>query len=426
MSQTFLAPTPEERDAGAASDSLAAFEWTGQLQLLIIQPSPFCNLDCDYCYLPDRKDRRKMDFSTLEAISQKVFRSALPSPSLSVVWHAGEPLVVPRGWYANAFASLARYCPTSVKMTQHFQTNGVLIDDQWCRFIEDHDVRVGVSIDGPEWLHNKHRRTRSGCATFTRVMQGIDALRKAEIPFHVICVLTREALDHPDEIFDFFDQLGTVQLCFNVEETEASNRSSSLSDNPADSEAAFRAFFARIVDRLRLARSSGLTSGISGMRIREVDDVLYALRHPEFGRQEGNSQNTPGQILSVAWDGTFCTGSPELLGQHAPVFGNLALGNVLVDPLPPAAEDARYIEPWKAIRAGVKACRSTCAYFDFCRGGAPANKLGERGRFDVTETLYCKLSQQTVTDVVLAALDRDLPKYKRLKRLPTWFARFSR
>jgi uncharacterized protein len=378
--------------------SLANAGWRHRLQLLILQPTPFCNLDCDYCYLTDRANRRRMDFGTLDAAVGKVFAARLAAPELSVIWHAGEPLAVPQEWYAEAFARVERHRLPSVRVTHHFQTNGVLLDERWCELINKHGVRVGVSLDGPDWLHDRHRKTRDGRGTHARVMRGVEQLRAAGIPFHVICVVTRESLAHADAIFDFFATLGVTHLCFNIEEIEAANSTSSLADRRADME--FRAFFARIIERRRMAPSV--------FRVREIDGVIAALRHPAFGTLSGNSQNEPGRILNVAWDGTFSTYSPELLGQAHPRLASLALGNVLFDDLVPGVAHAAFTKMAAEIEAGVARCRASCKYFDFCLGGAPANKLAENGSFDSTETMFCRLTQKAVIDVVLEALDRDL------------------
>jgi uncharacterized protein len=112
-------------------------------------------------------------------------------------------------------------------------------------------------------------------------------------------------------------------------------------------------------------------------------------------------------MLNIAWDGSFTTFSPELLGARHPRLGAFSLGNVLRDALPPAA-NARYPAQCGEIARGVENCRAQCRYFDFCLGGAPANKLGELGRLDGTETMFCRLTQKATVDVVLAALDQDL------------------
>jgi uncharacterized protein len=144
-----------------------------------------------------------MDFGTLDAAVGKVFAAQLAAPELSVIWHAGEPLVVPEEWYAEAFARSERHRLPSVRVTHHFQTNGVLLDERWYEFINKHGVRIGVSLDGPDWLHDRHRKTRNGHRTHARVMRSIEQLRTAGILFHVICVITRDSLAHADAIFEF-------------------------------------------------------------------------------------------------------------------------------------------------------------------------------------------------------------------------------
>lgn len=132
-------------DPAAAPAHLAA----GVLELLVLQPSPFCNLDCDYCYLPHRTERMRMPLERLDRIMAEITASGLVGELLSVVWHAGEPMAVPRDWYEAAFKIIARHARER-RVVHHFQTNGVLIDAAWCDFFLRHGVRVGsVSTDPP-------------------------------------------------------------------------------------------------------------------------------------------------------------------------------------------------------------------------------------------------------------------------------------
>jgi uncharacterized protein len=399
LAQLVIAASQAALSAASLEPRLA--DWAGKLELLVIQPSPFCNLHCDYCYLPNRSDRRRMSLQTLETLARKVFEGRLPSQQLSVIWHAGEPLAVPRAWYEEAFATFSRLRPYGLELSHHFQTNAYLLDSQWCDFIRKHGVRVGVSIDGPDWLHDRRRRTRDGRGTHARVLEGVKALKDAGISYHAICVLTCESLAEPDAIFDFFAELRPTSVCFNIEEMDGANARSSLQEIPARQlDSTYRAFFERMLDRL------GRTPDV--FRVREVDAVLSVLRDPKYGRRSANSQNDPGRIITVGWDGSYMTFSPELLGMSHPRLGDLRLGNVMRDPLPPRANDARYRAQCDEISRGIDACREHCQYFDFCAGGAPANKLGESARFDATETMFCRLTQKLTTETVLNALDRDL------------------
>ena len=400
----------------ASTNSLPTALPGAQLSLLILQASPFCNLDCRYCYLPNRDDARRMPLALLDRVMAQVMASGLPGPELSIVWHAGEPMAVPRDWYEAAFATVTRHAAQagSTRVTHHFQTNAVLIDPAWCDFFRRHGVRVGVSVDGPAALHDAHRRTRDGRGTHARVMQGIAQLQAAGLPFQAIAVLTRDALGQADALYDFFAGLGAQQVGFNVEEVEAAHGQSSLqagADRP-DAAPELRAFWARLLQRLQAEPGR--------LRVRELQAVLAALRHPAFGQLTGNAQNQPGRMLNVAFNGDWCFWSPELLGARHPQRGPVVMGNLAQGSLPWADRPAEAAGPDEAVQpvwaawqqeidAGVTACRADCRYFDFCLGGAPANKLAELGQFAGTDTLACRLGQQVVVDAVLASLDATLP-----------------
>src|SRR5437870_5608966 len=75
--------------------------------LIVIQPTPFCNIDCRYCYLPQRTDTTRLAFSVISNLFRKLFASHLIGTSLVVVWHAGEPLVMGVDFYERAFELIA-------------------------------------------------------------------------------------------------------------------------------------------------------------------------------------------------------------------------------------------------------------------------------------------------------------------------------
>jgi uncharacterized protein len=229
-------------------------------------------------------------------------------------------------------------------------------------------------------------------------MRGVATLREHGVPFHAICVLTRDALGHADEMFEFFRDNGIDQVGFNIEELEAAHGTTSLAGAAAEAE--FAAFFDRLLRRVRAEPDA--------LRVREIDTVLAALSDPAFGSHAGNCQTDVGGIVSVAVDGEISTFSPELLGTSHPRFGSFGFGNVRTARLGDILHGARLQRVAGEIAAGVAACRSTCRYFDFCRGGAPANKLAETGSFASTETVFCRLTQKLIVESVLGALDEDL------------------
>ncbi|MGZ5903735.1 MAG: radical SAM protein, partial [Reyranella sp.] len=157
-----------------------------EIGMVVVQPTAFCNINCTYCYLPDRNNKHVIAQSTVTRLFSEIFASGWTCPEITVVWHAGEPLAVPVSFYREAFAAIERMRPESVIVKHSFQTNGMLIDAEWCRLFLEWNVGVGVSIDGPRALHDRHRKTRSGQGTFDKSLAGIRCLRANGVPFHVL------------------------------------------------------------------------------------------------------------------------------------------------------------------------------------------------------------------------------------------------
>jgi len=371
----------------------------GPLELLVIQPTPFCNLDCSYCYLPDRLNKKRMSLEVLERVFQRVFESDIVDGPFTVVWHAGEPMVLPPAFYRAAFDLAERANRRRIPVTHSFQTNGTLLDEEWCDLIKENDLRVGVSVDGPAFLNDRHRKTRRGAGTHERVMAGVAQLQRNQVPFHVITVLTDEALDYPDEIYAFYVAHGIDDVGFNIEEIEGPNERSSLS--AAGAEARYRRFMSRFFD---LA-----TFGNLRMRVREFESTLASIMHDGADDVPRTQENTPLVILSVNSDGDFSSFSPELLGLSSAAYGDFLLGNVATVSLRQAVDTAGFRKLAGDISAGVDRCRLTCEYFGFCGGGAPVNKYSENGSFDSTETLFCRLNRKVLVDVILDKLEHGVP-----------------
>ncbi|CAA2105399.1 Anaerobic sulfatase-maturating enzyme [Methylobacterium bullatum] len=367
-------------------------------RLLILQPTPFCNIDCGYCYLPARNDRRRMAFETVEAAVRFVFEAELAAPDFTVVWHGGEPMVLPIDWFRKAFRAASRGAPGGVVLTHAIQTNGTLIDDDWCSFFRDAPVRVGVSLDGPAWLHDARRRTRAGGGTHARVMRGIERLRRHGVSFHIICVVGEPALDAADVLMDFFEAEDIRSLAFNIEEIEGVNRASTLAR--AGVEERFRRFFVRVLERAAGAPAP--------LIVREQQDLLASLAHPAFGQLSYNTTTEPFGFLTVSAEGDLYTFSPELAGLRDPHYGDFALGRVGEAGAAEILRGERFRRLWADITEGVAICRRSCAYFDLCLGGSPANKLAEHGHLARGETLFCRLAHQGVADAVLGDLERRL------------------
>jgi uncharacterized protein len=180
-------------------------------------------------------------------------------------------MVLPIGFYRDAFQTIDALKPAGVSVRHSFQTNGMLIDDAWCDFMLEAEIGIGVSIDGPKHLHDRNRLTRSGRGTFDRTIAGIRRLRRRGVPFHVISVLSSLSMKSPAEMFDFYVSEGIEEVCFNVEESEGSHVSSTFAQDDVD--AVFYRFMSEFW-RLSAASPGKVTF------IREVDHAIQQVLRP--------------------------------------------------------------------------------------------------------------------------------------------------
>jgi uncharacterized protein len=369
-------------------------------RLLILQPTPFCNVDCDYCYLPGRDQKHRMSLATIRQAASRLVADGLAPPRLTVVWHAGEPLTLPVAYYDDAFAALAEVFGPQTRVDHAIQTNATLIDADWCALFTRHAVRVGVSIDGPADLHDAHRRTRSGRGTHAAALRGVSCLREHGITPHAIAVVTRDTLARADDFFDFFAAHGILDVGCNFDEAEGGHASSSL----AGHELAHAAFLRRLMQRAATSAPRFV--------VRELAHAQRLIAEPlprqHWGGRDwpDNAQVLPWALITVAWNGDFGTFSPELLGQPSAAFDDFVLGNVATGGFLDSAASERFRRLWQAVAAGVRACGDGCDYFEHCGGGAPVNKLYENGDIASTQTLYCRSMMQRPFDVVLEGLEQ--------------------
>ena len=367
-----------------------------QIRTIVLQPTPFCNIRCKYCYLPTRDDTSVMSLDTVIATFEKVFASSYAGQQITVIWHAGEPLVMPPAYYESAFQAIDEIRPPSVEIRHSFQTNGTLVTKKWADFFRRWKVGVGVSIDGPRHMHDANRVTRDGKGTFDKAMRGARLLKEEGIPFHVISVLSKEALDRPEEMHAFYREEGIEDVCFNVEESEGDHVSTLMTMSRETMRTRFQAF---LLSFWQISRRN------PGIRfIREIDGLIPRIFRPEEA-PVGNDQVEPFSMLNVDCHGNVSSFSPELLGYKNELYNDFIVGNVHRHTLAQMLESTAMKAMITDIDAGVEACRRECGYFSICGGGAPVNKLSENGSFASTQTSFCNLVQITPANLILSAFE---------------------
>nr|WP_063817907.1 cyclophane-forming radical SAM/SPASM peptide maturase GrrM/OscB [Herbidospora sakaeratensis] len=371
------------------------------LRQVIMQPTSSCNLNCTYCYVPNRRDRTLMSPEVLDHAIRKTLRSDLVRGRVEFLWHAGEPLMAGRQFYVDAMRSVATHNHRGIEVRQSLQTNGTLVTRDWCAFLQEHGFSVGLSVDGPAAIHDRSRRNWSGGRSHEKVMRGYELLTGHGIPLGAICVLTRESLRHPDEIFAFFLGNGFTSVGFNVEEVENGNTSSSLTERGGEVAGEYRRFMDRIYDLWR-AEAGRLS-------VREFGDLSWIIRHKfsDPGYQRRPLETQPLGIITIQKDGTISTFSPEFAGAKSPEYGDFSIGNILdVDELDDVQDDANLRRIVQAVDAGIQACADECLFFDLCGGAYTSNKFFENGSLTSTETTACRLHRQELSAVLIEKLSR--------------------
>ncbi|GAB7106571.1 GRRM system radical SAM/SPASM domain protein [Streptomyces phaeofaciens JCM 4814] len=353
--------------------------------LVLLQPTPLCNLDCSYCYLPSRELARVMSPDVADAVAHTVEVWSAHHP-VTVLWHGGEPLAtgLPR-----LTALLDRFPPGRGHPVRHaVQTNGTLLDDAWCRLFVERGIEVSVSIDGPG---PGARADRGGHDTTGRALRGIALLREHGIPFGAVTVVSDPCPRRAVELHRWFSGLGCRTLGVNLVERKGVNvRSIADEADPAGFWAALAAC-GRADPRMALR------------------DVEHALRYVR-AEVAGVAQRLAGQPVDplpmITWDGQVVPVSPDLAGFTSPRLGAFTVGDVRDVGLAGCLARAERV-PWVAeALAGIDACRAGCALFAYCRGGQAANKYFETGRLDATETAFCRSSRKLLMEGLIHDAER--------------------
>jgi len=177
-----------------------------------------CNLACNYCYYLEKSNlykhqpKRQMSEELLERFV-KDYIEAQTMNEVVFTWHGGEPTLRPLSFYQMAVELQKKYVRGRI-IHNSLQTNGTLLTDEWCRFLKENNWLVGISIDGPEELHDRYRRDSQGKPSWKRVMEGIRLLQHYGVEWNAMAVVNRYNADHPQAFYRFFKSIGCQYIQF--------------------------------------------------------------------------------------------------------------------------------------------------------------------------------------------------------------------
>lgn len=204
---------------------------------VMIKPSgSLCNLRCKYCYYLEKKHlytdvKNHIITDTLLEKFVKEYIEAQTTPSVLFTWHGGETLMRPLSFYKRAMQVQQRYA-RGRRIDNCIQTNGTLLNDEWCKFFKENNWLVGVSIDGPQEFHDEYRKTTGGRPTFLQVMKGINLLNKHGVEWNALAVVNDFNADYPLDFYHFFKEIGCRYIQFTPIVERLVNRTDGLTLAP--------------------------------------------------------------------------------------------------------------------------------------------------------------------------------------------------
>ncbi len=178
-----------------------------------------CNIDCTYCFFLSKealypKEKHRMSAATLEAYIRQLLESHRV-PQVTVAWQGGEPTLMKVEFFRHAVELVEKYRRPGQTVQHTLQTNGMLIDQEWCRFFKEHNFLIGLSVDGAREIHDTYRLDRRRQGTFDRVMQGWRQLRDFAVDFNILCTVNAANQKHGRTVYRFFrDELGAKWIQF--------------------------------------------------------------------------------------------------------------------------------------------------------------------------------------------------------------------
>jgi uncharacterized protein len=188
-----------------------------------------CNLNCDYCFFLKKENLYPgSDFRMSEEVHEAYIRQLFEAhevPQVTVAWQGGEPTLMGLEFFRHSIELQKKYAKPGTRIENTFQTNGILLDDEWCRFFHENNFLIGLSIDGAKELHDFYRKDKGGHGTFDGVMKAVRLLQRYKVEFNILCTVNAQNGDHPLDVYRFFRDTLTAQYIQFIPIVERDNES---------------------------------------------------------------------------------------------------------------------------------------------------------------------------------------------------------
>jgi len=348
-----------------------------RLNSILLKPSgPDCNMACEYCFylkkstlFSSSKTHRMSDTILEEVIRQMMLESV---PEVSFSWQGGEPTLMGLEFFRKAIEFQKKY-GSGKTVGNGFQTNGILINRDWAKFLKESNFLVGLSIDGPEHIHDRYRHMKNGQGSWSKVVDSAKRLLDAGVAVNALTVVNDYVVKFPEEIYDFHKQLGLNHMQFipcvetDINDPARAAEFSVTSENYGE-------FLCKIFDLWR----SDFSEGIPNTFIRFFDSLFYY--YVDRIPPDCTFQQICGNYIVIEHNG-------DVYPCDFFVDSKWKLGNVMKDKLNDLLNSHKQFEFGK-VKANLPEECKTCPWLNYCRGGCPKDRI--RDPQDKGSNHFCK------------------------------------
>ena len=330
-----------------------------EFQIFAKPAGALCNLDCEYCYYSDKRElypAPAVPSMTDELLERYIVQhiEASRGPEVSFSWHGGEPTTLGVGYFRRVVELQRKHKPAGWRVRNGVQTNGVLLDEEWVRFLAMENFNVGLSLDGPAELHDRYRVNHAGQPSHGQAMRGYDLLRKHGVATDIVCVVHTVNVRHPLTVYRFFREIGCRYLGFLPVVERDPNTASGVSRHTPPAED-YGVFLCKIFDEW-VARDVG----------RMMVQIFDEASRPVFGLDHSLCvfRQTCGQIPVIEHNGDYypC--------DHYVIRGR-RLGNIMETPLAELLDSPAQRAFGDAKRDALPRYCRECEVLAMCNGGCP-------------------------------------------------------
>ena len=333
---------------------------------LLIKPSGSdCNLNCRYCFYKCRYKIGQTEQRMSEQVLEKLVKDYLKLrfPTCGFAWQGGEPTLMGAEFFEKVIELQKQYGGAGQVVCNSLQTNGILLDEKWCRLLSRNKFLVGISLDGPKELHDDYRLDHSGRGTFDRVMRAIETCKRYNVAWNILVLLNDRNVQQPDALFDFFveHKMKYLQLIPCVENDPRTGQLAEFSVSPEQ----YGEFLCRLFDRW-------YEYGPARLSIRDFDSMLNYYVNGAHTMCVFDKRCSDYIVIEYNGDAFACDFFVE---------PRWRLGNIFEQPIEALAGGAKKREFSRQKELLCSRCLA-CRHLQMCRGGCLKDRLaGNEGAF---------------------------------------------